>query len=264
MSKITTTEIKGKKDNSTPTQTKSNVSIIEVFERIGHWAEGNAMALVIAFTGVVLMCMVAVGVSIVKENSIKNNFAMAYSIENKFIDLVTAAEAEELNNPDSPTTSKPAVTFTSEKINEFQPEVLEFVKANPNTDAARNLAIKWVSKLYDVKDYENALEVMNQLKPSKDSLSGLALLLKGTTLMQAGQSSEAVTVFKEILKQKNWAFVHPEATYQMSLAQLNANDADAAIASLKSIQDNYQDNKEAVGQATKVMRWLQYQKSQQN
>lgn len=246
-------------NKQTPT-VKKQFSIIDFFEDLGTWAENNATALVIGFTGVVVACIFAVGLSIYQNSVEEKRFTEAYEIEKQFVELMTTAEA---NNPENPTPMMSSLTPA--KVEEIQPKVLAFVKTHPKSDAARNLAIKWVSKLYDIKSYDQAVSVMNELKPdSKSSISGLALLLKGTTLMEAGQNSEAIKVFQDILKQDNWAYVHPEASYHLSMAQIKDNDPDAAILSLKNIHDTYADKKEVSAQATKVMRWLQYQKAQKS
>lgn len=252
-------ETNSKKESSAPV--KRNFSIIDFFEDLGAWAENNATKLVVGFTGVVVACIFAVAVSIYQNSVAQKHFTEAFNIEQQFTSLMTAPELA--NNPDS---SPMMMPLTPEKLEEIQPQILTYVKSHPKSDAARNLAIKWVSKLYDMKHYDKAAEVMNELQPNtKSSLSGLALLLKGSTLMEAGQTPEAIEVFREILKHKNWTYVHPEASYQLSMAQLKNNDPDAAILSLKTIHDEYSDKKaELSSQATKVMRWLQYQKAQKS
>lgn len=220
-------------------------------EDLGTWAESNAFTLVVGFVVVVVVCVAAIGFSMYTDSKRLSYFEQASALEAQF--------EKDLNAPGS---DQPA-TLTSEKIERLQPEVLSFVSSHPKADASRNLAIKWVSKLYDTKEYEKALEVMDQLQPSNDSLSGLAQLLKGSTLMQAGKTPESIEVFKAILKNKNWSFVHPEASYQMGLAYLNNEDTDAAIGQFQNVQDSYQDSTETAQQATKIMRWLQYKKSQE-
>lgn len=241
------------------TPKKQSFSVIEMFEQLAQWAENNAMALVIAFAGVVLACVIAVGVSIYSDSSNKKQFAKAYALEEQFAELLTAPEAAA--NPDSPTPN--AVSFSKAKAEELQPQILEFVKSHSKSDAARNLAIRWVSKLYDIGLYEMGAEVMQAIKPNKSStLSGLALLLKGTTLLETGKTEEAIMAFNEILGNDHWQYVHPEASYQLSMAQLKNNDPDAAISSLKRVHEQFSDQREVSTQATKMMRWLQYQKAQ--
>lgn len=251
MAKVTTTHIKGNKEDA---QNPQNVSFVDWIEGVGIWAEKNAMPLVVAFVAIVVLGVGVMGYNIYFESKQEEHFSKAYAIEKLFeTPQNTAAEMAEAPAKEE---------LTPEKIDEVQPKVVDFIKVYPKSDAARNLAIKWVSKLYDKQEYAKALEVMQPLQPSSHSLSGLAVLLKGSTLLQSGQASEAIGIFKEILKNKSWEYVHPEASFQMSLAQIENKNIDEAITNLRSIQENYRDNREAVTEATKIMRWLQYQKAQ--
>ncbi len=273
MSKITTSKIK----NSDQKETMDHVSIQSRLDSLIHWLGKNSKVLAFGFGGVLIGCAIYFAWSFYSQKVALSKFEAAFSIEKQITDFTK--KSEELKAQDTKALDKkaakdsalvtpeiPVALVTQAEIetleSKIHAEVIAFIKADPSQGASRNLSLKWAKTLYAKDSFEKALEVLSVIKVGKNnSLEGLSLLSKASTTLQVGKVKEAVTLFKEIVSTKKWTYLHPEARFQLSLALIEDKNEAEAIENLKAIKSEYPDEKKTVEEATKLLRWLQYQKS---
>lgn len=250
MSKITTSKIK----NSHQTETIEN-TVSNKIDSLISWLDKNTKVLAISFVTVLLGCAVYFLISLYTQNKALEKFEAAFAIEKEIISFDEKVEKSKLEKESTPFTTK------NEDQDKIQNQVVDFIKANPSHGASRNLALRWSKSLYTDEKFDKALQVINLLKIEKsNSLEGLGLLSKASLSLQLGQTKEAVGYFKEIISTKKWSYLHPEARFQLSLALIKDQNTVEAIENLKTIKTEYPDERKTVEDATKLLRWLQYQK----
>lgn len=270
MSKVTTTKIKsGEPYNEIlPTQKKSILDSIFIF------LDRNTRGLAFGFIAVLLACAVYFLWSYFRQNAALEKFEAAFQIEKQILEF---EDKSKKNKPEddkastSDTKQQPVTTASQSpdslkldnttQIDQIHAEVIKFIKEDPSHGASRNLALKWSKTLYTEEKFDKALETLQQLKFKKsNSLEGLTLLSKASLSLQAGQIKDSIQLFKEIVSTKKWTYLHPEARFQLSLALIKDNNPVEAIENLKTIKNEFPDEKRTVEDATKLLRWLQYQK----
>lgn len=253
MSKITTTKIK----NSEKTTIETSETVHQKIDRLAHFIEKNAKALALGFAALMVVCFGYFIFSLISENAAQKKFEKAFAIEKQIAEFAIAEvdPSAEIKKKKTPETD--AGEF--EKINT---DVLEFVKSNPNSEASRNLSLKWSNYLFSVEKFDMALAALTPLNIKKsNSLGGLAELAKASTTVQLGKVEQAIGMYKQIINNPNWNYIHPEARFQMSLALIENNQQQEALENLKTIVQEHPKERKTVEEATKIMRWLTFKKN---
>ncbi len=251
MSKITTSKIK----NSNQSETVENV-VSGKIDSIINWLDKNTKAIAVGFAAVLAGCAVFFVWSLFAQKTALKKFEASFAIEKDIIAFDEKVEKSKIEK--EPT----AYETKDQDLDKIHGQVAEFIKANPGHGSSRNLALKWSKSLYTDEKFEKALEVINSLKIEKtNSLEGLGLLSKASLSLQLGQTKEAVGFFKDIISTKKWSYLHPEARFQLSLALIKDQNTVEAIENLKTLKTEHPDERKTVEDATKLLRWLQYQKN---
>lgn len=255
MAKLTTTKIK---NSSNPEDLHPTAESIQ--SKIDHtinFIEKNSRILAMGFFGLLLGCAIYFGWSYFSNKETLKTFDNAFKIEMK-VDEFAKQDAKIQNTKDEKTPESDPNLFA--KVNT---EVTDFLKANPNHSASRNLALKWSGYLYNEEKYEDALTILSLYKTTTSrSLDGLAELAKASTLIQLSKYNQAIETYKKIIAEKTWKFLHPEARFQMSLAYVGDKNTPEAISNLKAIETEHAKQTKTVSEALKIKRWLQYKKAE--
>lgn len=279
MSKITTTKIKNPSDSSPTVQAHKTT-----FDKVADWISSYAKYLGMGFAGIIVGCAVYFGFSFYSEKVALKVFNKSYDIEKMITDfekkqdeLKTAEAAKKDSKADAKaaakTTTDPKaeqktekpVSVTTEDLDKLETEIqskaLDFIKAHPSHGASRNLALRWSKILFSNTKFDKSYDILNALKlEPKSSLEGLTYLAKASQSLQIGKINEAIEIFKSIISNKDWGYIHPEARYQLSLAYIENKNIDLALENLKSLKIEHPTQTKTIQDATKLMRWIQYSK----
>ena len=277
MSKITTTQIKNK--NPLEPQT-SEESIQRVIGFATHWMDRNSKTLILSFFGFLFLCAIYFFWSMISKELALKNFSKSYAIEielNDFIESLSPSKElkdtsdsknkKSLNSPSvketQNSTPKDLVSQKEEKEAQMTEKVMRFVSSQPSHEASRDLALKWSDYLHKEKKYDQAYKVLSKIKVRKSSsLFGLVVLSQGSYLFEMGEYKKSINLYKSIIKNKHWKFLHNEARYRISLTFLKNKDIDQALENLKILASDEGNQGSALIQESKsLIRWIQYQKA---
>ncbi len=253
MSKITTSKIK----NSDTKTELGQESMQQKVDRLTLFVEKNAKVLALSFVALLVLCSGYFVFSLYSENSALKIFEKSYTIEKRISEFTIAdtdpsAEIKKKKSPESDATE-------FEQLNQ---DVSAFIKEYPKSEASRNLVLKWSNYLYSVDKFEMALQNLELLKTNKvSSLGALTELAKASNTVQLGKLDQAIGIYKAIIANKNWNYVHPEARFQMSLALIENKKEQEALDNLKTIIQEHPKERKTIEEATKIIRWLTYKKN---
>lgn len=233
-----------------------NESLYQKIDVLGRFVEKNAKTLTIGFVAFLGLCGIYFAFSLYSQSAALKKFDEAYAIEQRISKFAIAETdtSDQIKTKKSPETDGPEFT-------QIHNDTLKFIKDNASNEAARNLALRWSSYLYSVEQFEKSYEVLEALKlKQKSTLDALAVLAKASTAVQLGKFTDAIDIYKKIITNKKWAYVHPEARFQMSLAMIENNNEQEALENLKLIQVEYPKERKTIEEANKIIRWLTFKK----
>lgn len=165
--------------------------------------------------------------------------------------------------------ANPAENNKSDQVNitvnvdQLKTELEQFINENTGTVASQMAALELSELLGSEKKEAEALALLQKAESNSDLLTNVMVRMKiAQFLADQDKCSEALVVWDKILKSKSTIYLHAEVKLNQALCYKKMNDLVKAEEILNQVRnDKSEQNGQAVSEADRILRLIQFNKS---